>query len=314
MLNWKENWEKVRRYIDDENEDKVPSLIKQAQENKTASEMFLQKLLTAIEDILKDELTRIPNTNKAYIPDKFIVFLSEEAEKSLPEQKRNFFEQNLSVMVFERAREMTGTLDLSSSKVVVKISVNGVLQGDEVEVRAVSENVNRTIEWVRSHSSEGKVELPPTVDGAPLPITVEWTASSEGKTLEIPSKRSNRGTIDDLGTTEDIEGSFGILYHVEIWQSSKRLNEYPIILRTNTIGRDDEEKVANLRLPTDNRKISRLHAEITMDDNKQIWVTALHRNPTVVSGKFIRKGEKALLGADGEIQIYDFVLKLKFPE
>ena len=312
MLNWKENWEKLRRYIDDEGEDKVPALIKQAQENKTESEIFLQKLLTAIGEILRSELTRIPNTNKAYIPDKFIVFLSEEAEKSLPDQKRKFFEQNLSVMVYERARELTGTLELSASKVVVKISVNGVLQADEVEVRAVSENVNRTIEWVSSHSSED-LGLPPTREGTPLPVTREWNAS-EGKTLDLPSKPISRGTIDDDGTSEDLEGNFRILYRVEIWQSSKKLNEFPIILRTNTIGRDDEEKVANLRLPTDNRKISRLHAEISMEDDGQIWVTALHRNPTVVSGKFIRKGEKAQLGEDGEIQIYDFVLKLKFTE
>jgi FHA domain len=312
MLNWKENWEKVRRYIDNEDEDKVPALIRQAQENKTESEIFLQKLLNAIAEILRSELTRIPNTNKAYIPDKFIVFLSAEAERSLPEQKRNFFEQNLSVMVYERAREMCGTLELSASKVVVKISVNGVLQADEVEVRAVSENVNRTIEWVSSHSSE-RPDLPPTREGTPLPPTREWTAS-EGKTMELPSKSNSRGTIDDDGTSEDLEGNFRILYRVEIWQSSKKLNEFPIILRTNTIGRDDEEKVANLRLPTDNRKISRLHAEVSMEDNGQVWVTALHRNPTVVSGKFIRKGEKALLGADGEIQIYDFVLKLKFTE
>ncbi len=84
------------------------------------------------------------------------------------------------------------------------------------------------------------------------------------------------------------------------------------MLRKNTIGRDDAEKVANLRLPTENRKISRTHAEILLEDNGEIWVTSLHKNPTTVSGQAVRNGEKAKLGADGEIQIYDFTLKLKF--
>jgi len=83
------------------------------------------------------------------------------------------------------------------------------------------------------------------------------------------------------------------------------------MLSKNTIGRDDAERIANLRLPTENRKISRTHAEINLAENGEIWVTALHKNPTIVSGQTIRNGEKAKLGTDGEIQIYDFVLKIK---
>jgi hypothetical protein len=41
-------------------------------------------------------------------------------------------------------------------------------------------------------------------------------------------------------------------------------------------------------------------------------VKALHKNPTIVSGQVIRNGERAKLGADGEIMIYDFTLRLKF--
>ncbi|MCY7348362.1 MAG: FHA domain-containing protein, partial [Pyrinomonadaceae bacterium] len=74
----------------------------------------------------------------------------------------------------------------------------------------------------------------------------------------------------------------------------------------------DASKAANLRLPSENRKISRFHAEITLEENGEVWVKSLHKNPTVVSGQVIRSGGRAKLGADSEIMIYDFTLKLKF--
>ena len=111
--------------------------------------------------------------------------------------------------------------------------------------------------------------------------------------------------------TQPIDARLDILYRAEIWQGNRRLNEYPIIQKTNTVGRDDAAKAANLRLPSENRKISRFHAEITQEENGELWVKALHKNPTVVSGQVIRSGERAKLGADGEIMIYDFTIKIK---
>lgn len=286
MLNWKENWEKLRRFIDNEEEDQIPALIKHAEQNKSESELFLQKLLNAVESILKSEITRIPNTNKAYIPEKFIIFLSAEAERNLREDKRKFFEQGLSTIIFERAKEMADTLGLTSKKITVQISQNGTLEGDEIEVRAISEDSQKTVDRISQE------------------FDVEFTENQ--KIIK------NQNTIEDNSTIEDFAASFGILYRVEVWQSGKKLNEFPIILRKNTIGRDDQEKVANIRLPTENLKISRLHAEISLEDNGEVWVRACHKNPTIVSGKVIRNGEKAKLEPSGEIQIYDFTLKLKF--
>lgn len=294
MLNWKENWEKLRRFIDNEEEDQIPALIQHAQQNKSESELFLQKLLNAVESILKSEITRIPDTNKAYIPEKFIVFLSAEAERNLRDDKRKFFEQGLSNIVFERAKEMAGSLELTSKKTTVQISQNGTLEGDEIEVRAMSEDSQQTINRI---SREFGVEI-----------------NENPKPVKNQNAIKNQNTIEDIGTIEDFETSFGILYRVEIRQSGKRLNEFPIILRKNTIGRDDEEKIANLRLPTENLKISRLHAEIILEENGEVWVTARHKNPTIVSGKVIRNGEKAKLETGGEIQIYDFTLTIKFAE
>jgi len=282
MANWRENLEKLRIWIDGEQPDYIAENVIKAHQNKSASEVFLQTLLKSVEELLKKEIIRIPNTNKAFVPEKFLVFLSAEADKDLRDDKRKFFEQSLSALILERAKEMSGSLELTSKKIAVEILVNGTLEEDAIEVKVSSDN----------EKTKSK--------------TIEFVQSSE--------KSKAHTTIDDAGTIDDYDTFVGILFRVEIWQTGKKLNEFPLILRKNTIGRDDAEKIANLRLPTENRKISREHAEINLEENGEIWVTALHKNPTIVSGQPIRNGEKAKLGADGEIQIYDFTLKFKFAE
>lgn len=298
MSNWREHLEKLRGWIDSEQSDKVAENVIKAHDNKSESELFLLKLLNSVEALLRQEIIRIPNTNKAYVPEKFLVFLSAEADQSLRDDKRKFFEQSLSALILERAKEMAGRLELTSKKLGVEILVNALLEGDEIEVKIGSENRevrDKTIQFVLN---EEKIKLDKPVD----------RPGKNDKTID------DLGTIDDFGTIDDLQTLMGILYRVEVWQTGSKINEIPIVQRKITIGRDDGEKIANLRLPTENRKMSRSHAEMVLDENKEIWVTAVHKNPTIVSGKPIRSGEKAKLGADGEIQIYDFTLKLKFAE
>lgn len=273
MASLREGWEKIRQWLDDDTEIEISEKIREARANRSESEVFMQKLLLAVEEELKNEIVRVPNTNKTYVPEKFVVYLSDDIDRNLRKDKREFFENGLSVMIFERATELAGNLELTTDKINVKIAVNPALE-NEIEVRADTANTLKTV----------KDFIPPVDEYA---------------------------TVKDDGTIEDFEALVDILYWVEIWQAGKKLNAFPIIQRKNTIGREDGENAANLRLPTSNRKISRRHAEISLDENDEIWVTALHKNPTHVAGQALRNGEKAKLGDDGEIQIYDFTLKLK---
>ena len=277
MANLLGGWGKIRRWVDNESEDAVAENIQKAHDNKSESELFLQRLLNEVEAVLKREIVRIPNTNKAYAPEKFVVYLSDETDKNLRRDKREFFEQGLSILISERAKELAGNLQLTAKKMSVEIAIDPTLE-EEIKVRAVSKNEFETVKTTES------VVLPQT----------------------------GGETIDDYGTIKDVNAKFDILYRAEIWQLDRKINEYPIIQRVNTVGRDDEQKAANLRLPSENRKISRFHAEITLEENGEVWVKALHKNPTVVSGQVVRSGERAKLEADGEIMIYDFTIKLKF--
>lgn len=277
MANIFDGWNKLRQWIDNEPEDTIPANIEKAHDNKSESELFMLRLLNEAETVLKREITRVPNTNKAYAPDKFVVYLSEETDKNLRRDKREFFEQGLSALISERAKELAGGLELTAKKIKIEIAVDPTLD-EEIEVRAASRNEFETV----------KTDAPPEI------------------------ARAGGETIDDYATVKDFHQKLDILYRAEIWQNNRKINEYPIIQKKNTIGRDDTTKAANLRLPSDNLKISRFHAEIELQENGEIWVTALHKNPTVVSEKVIRNGERAKLGADGEIKIYDFTIKLIF--
>lgn len=276
----------IRRWIDNEPEDALPENIRKAHDNKSESELFLLRLLNEIEAVLKSEIVRIENTNRAYAPEKFVVYLSEETDKNLRRDKREFFEQNLSVLILERAKELAGKLQLTAKKITVEIAVDPTLE-EEIKVRACSRNEFETV----------KTAAPPDL------------AAADEEVSAVPVRGAE--TVKDYATVEDVGAAVGILYRVEIWRNNQRLNEFPIIQKINTVGRDDGSKAANLRLPSDNRKISRFHAEIALEDGGEIWVKALHKNPTVVSGQVVRNGERAKLGADGEILIYDFTLKIK---
>jgi len=279
MANLPESWDKIRRCVANEGEDALSDDIRSFPDRKFESELFLQSLFYEIEAVLKKEIVRIPNTDKAYAPEKFVVYLGGETDKNLRRDKRKLFARNLSVLIFERARELAGNLRLTVKKICVELAIDPMLK-EKIEVRAVSKNGFETVKTTE-------------------PIVLSQISGE---------------TTDDYGRTEDIRAEFGILYRVEIWQGTRRVNEYPIIQRVNTIGRDDGKKAANLRLPSENRKISRFHAEICLEENGEMWVKALHKNPTIVSDQVIQKGERAKLGADGEIMIYDFTLKVRFEE
>jgi predicted component of type VI protein secretion system len=140
-----------------------------------------------------------------------------------------------------------------------------------------------------------------------------------GDTIKSPVEKKEKqsqmsDTIEDLGTIEDLEFDFDPLCRLEIFQTGNTTQSIPILKREITIGRDVEERAADVRLKSNNRKISQLHAKLQLKDNGEIWVTALNKNPTIAGKKTIRNDETVRIETDEEIQIYEFTLRLKFKE
>lgn len=278
--------DRLRDIIFDENEPDLGFIIAENAKNadgRSKSERYLLELAQAIELVLSEEITRIPNTQKTYIPAKFKVFISEEQNKTFPKEKRAVFEEGLSAIMMEKAQEIAGQLQLTAKSIKIELSGDANLSGDEIEVRAVSE-ASQTVEKIFAVAQQ-----------------------------QSPPENRRRETINEGDTIDDDAFDFKPLYRLEVWRENKKIDDFPILKNKITVGREDDEKEANILLPTENLKISRFHAEINLNESNEIWVTAKHaKNPVVVAGQELRNGEQARLGADGEIRIYDFTLKIKF--
>jgi FHA domain/Protein of unknown function (DUF3662) len=291
MTNWRD---KLRKWIDGDDLNETV-LVEKSEDYE--SEKFLRKLLQKIDEVLLREITRLPS-GTTYVPSRFVVYLNEEDDKNLRKDKRSFFEQGLGELIIEKAKERAGKSQLNAKSIKVSLKVNGTLGNGEIEVKAASDS-----------SIELRDTLPVEDNVSPIPISQKKLQQED-----FPEKKIIRevGTIPDTETIEDTDFDFKPLYRLETFRDGKMLDSFPIIKYEITVGRDEDDGAANIRLKSDNRKISRLHAGIQQKDNGEIWITALNKNPTFVSGKPIVAGEKAKLEKNGEIQIYEYTLRFKF--
>lgn len=283
------NWiEKLRRWIDSENNlyavEEVLQSSEKAGQNKTKSELFLQKLLQEIETVLNDEIIRNPRRKNAYVPERFIVFISSDKEKSLPKEKRDFFEQFLSAQISESASEIAGQLGVSVGTIAVEVRVSRDLEGDEVKVQTSGDKFDETFE-------------------------ISLRQSFEWKTMS-----AEQAPFNDLATIKENDNNLKAFYHLEVWRDGMMEKESPVTKREIFIGRDYPGSSAHIRLQSENRKISGLHASINYDETGEILLTSLHKNPTVAAGKILTNGDTASLTGNDPIAIYEFTLRLKFAD
>lgn len=290
---------KIRRWVDGDDLQEVDEqLIKISKIKRSKSQAFLKELLNAVDAILQEELIILPS-GKIYLPQGFTVFLSEIAGQELRKDKREFLEEAISDLILEKAFESLENPPQVTKKIEISLRFDGTLEAGEIVVRPVSGD--RTVEFKFTPAVKKEDAKTETLDEKEIN-----PPKRESQTIDDYETFKERGTIDD-----DIS-DFRPLYLLEVWQGGKKNEAFPIIKREITIGRDDEEKEANIKLKTENRRIARLHTKINLEENGEITVTALHKNPTMVAGELLREGESAILPKDGEIQIKEFTIRLKF--
>lgn len=277
--------EKIRVWVDGEEKqhDASQAVKKILAVEKSESEKFLLKILQKIDEVLTTEIVRLPS-GIAYVPSGFIAFLSDEEEKKLPKDKREFFEQGLGEIIMGRAKELAGKSKLTVTSFKINIRKDGTLASGEIEIKAIFDK-----------SLKDTLLLLPTLEATDPQVASE-----------------DKETIKDLATIKDSQPTLKSLYRLEVWQNGKLINESPVIKREITVGRGTVKGKADVCLNSDNQKISRLHASIRLEEGGEVRVTSLGQNPTVVSGRTLMKDEQSLLEKDGEIGIYEYTLQLKF--
>ena len=123
--------------------------------------------------------------------------------------------------------------------------------------------------------------------------------------------------MEESGTVDVDDADFEPLYWLEVWEDERKTDEFPILKKHITIGRATKDNAANVRLNTENKAISSLHAAIKFVSAGDVRVEALHKNITKVGQTIISNGKPDLpretkLERGDAIQIFNYKLKIRF--
>jgi hypothetical protein len=270
-------WEKVRNWLDQNQNEEILEKSVKSTRSTLAEKQVTQLLINIKSKALNVKTMHIEG--EFYLPPVYKVYLSSFDYDNLLQSEREFIERKLEEIILSEAKKTAEGAKLTIDKLKVKILENRALGNGEVDV-------------ITSDSFD---------DADLAPLEDDYT------TVELEES----GTID----VEDVD--FEPLYWLEIWEDEKKTDEFPILKRHITIGRATKDNAANIRLNTENKAISSLHAAIKFVSENDITVEAIHKNITKVGNTVISRGNPDLpreskLEEGDEIQIFNYRLRIRF--
>jgi hypothetical protein len=275
----------IRKWIDGETgEDLIEAADEHARPRRVWEE-FLVKIAREVESVMQQEMFTPPG-GPTYIPREYVVYLSNDDDKEWQGDKRRGLEQGLFHVLSERAHELSGQTQLAAKSFAVELRVDGTLNKGEFRVQAV---------WDETES--GHTMVTPRLDQT-MPITTM---------PELPSD-----TVSEVTEGEQtvVRARPTVLYQIEIWRNSMRESVVPIIKPEITIGRGSRTISVDLPLKGD-AEVSRVHATLSHDAEGHYWLVAKGRNPTLVNGQEMPRGESVEVAPDQKISICGFVLRIQ---
>lgn len=275
----------IRKWIDGEtSEDLIEAADEHARPRRVWEE-FLVKIAREVEAVMQAEMFTPPG-GPTYIPREYVVYLSNDDDKEWQGDKRRGLEQGLFHVLSERAHELSGQTQLAAKSFAVELRVDGTLSKGEFRVQAV---------WDETDS--GHTMVTPRVEPT-MPAT---TLS------DLPSD-----TVSEVTEGEQtvVRARPTVLYQVEIWRNSMRESVVPVLKNEITIGRGSRTITVDMPLKGD-AEVSRVHATLSLDPEGRYWLVAKGRNPTLVNGQEMPRGERVEVAPDQKISICAFVLRIQ---
>jgi hypothetical protein len=270
--------EAARKFIDVEadDEDAAGNAAREVarQIEQSRAERFLQKVAQAIDRILQEEIIRTPS-GKAFVPEKYVVFLNPDDARDWTGRKLDFVRHELSNIIFDEARKHAEDFELVTNRVEIDFRIDGTLEKNLLRVQAVLD--------------ENK-ELTVVADGE--------------KTFVLGLSQTAREETPDLQTTFAEP-----LYTVEIWRGGELQNAISIHKREIVIGRGTAGAPPDVNLR--DAAVSRRHAVIESDDDRNIYITHTGANPTFLNGAPLPAKQKTVFPPDARIEIGDFLIQIK---
>src|SRR5262245_24529840 len=227
-----------------------------------------------------------PPGGPTYIPREYIVYLSNEDDKDWQGDKRRGLEQGLFHVLSERAHELSGQTQLAAKSFAVELRVDGTLNKGEFRVQAV---------WDETDS--GHTMVTHRIDQT-LPL--------------IPAAELSSDTVGEITEGEQtvVRPRPAALFQIEVWRNSLREAVVPITKPEITIGRGSRSVTVDLPIKGD-AEVSRVHATLSLDNDGRYWLIAKGRNPTLVNGQEMPRGEPVEVAPDQKIAICGFVLRIQ---
>ena len=182
--------------------------------------------------------------------------------------------------------ELSGQTQLAAKSFAVELRVDGTLKKGEFRVQAV---------WDESES--GHTMVTPRVDQ-----TLSLSMAGPAPTDTVTETTESEQTVVRSRPT--------VLYQVEIWRNGVRETVVPITRNEVSIGRGSRTVTVDLPIKGD-PEVSRVHATLTLDSAGHFWLVAKGRNPTLINGEEIPRGENVEVQPDQKIGICNFVLRIQ---
>lgn len=276
--------ESIRKWIDGETgEDLLEAADGQARPRRVWEE-FLVKIAREVEAVMQQEMFTPPG-GPTYIPREYIVYLSNDDDKDWQGEKRRGLEQGLFHVLSERARELSGSTQLAAKSFAVELRVDGTLNKGDFRVQAV---------W---DETESQTTVTPRVD--------------PGQTMGVGALPPNETLPETTEGEQTVVRARPVaLYQVEVWRNGMRESVVPIMKNEISIGRGSRTISVDLPIKGD-PEVSRVHATLTLDNQGHYWVVAKGRNPTLINGREIPRGENVEVSPDQKISICGFVLRIQ---
>ncbi|HZE72311.1 MAG TPA: FhaA domain-containing protein [Pyrinomonadaceae bacterium] len=277
--------ESIRRWIDGETgEDLLESADEHARPRRIWEE-FLVKIAREVEAVMQREMFTPPG-GPTYIPREYIVYLSSDDDKDWQGDKRRGLEQGLFHVLSERAKELSGSTHLAVKSFAVELRVDGTLQKGEFRVQPI---------WDEAEAGHTMV-LPRGEPSAAGPVNFNDTIRETIESAE------NEQTV--------VRKKAPALYSVEVWRDGVREAVVPIMKTDITIGRGSRSVTVDLPIKGD-PEVSRIHAELSRDNQGRYWVVPKGRNATLLNGRELPREEPTEVFPDQKISICAFVLRIQ---
>jgi hypothetical protein len=175
----------------------------------------------------------------------------------------------------------------------VELRVDGTLNKGEFRVQAV---------WDETES--GHTQVTPRLDQT---LGLSMSGAPADVTEALPNDTVSEGTE---GEQTVVRPRHTVLYQIEVWQNGVRESVIPVVKNEITIGRGSRSITVDLPIKGD-PEVSRVHATLTRDVGGRYWLVAKGRNPTMINGQEIPRGENVEVAPDQKIGICNFVLRIQ---